>query len=634
MSEIKLNPLLIFLILLIVLVVATTVKRWGLVSEGFNSYLKGQDSFSSQTVGAYNSKVAITKLYDDIFFDQRNGNAVIVTGSQYSDTADSTGSTITGIDIIPRSLDNVYTYEKDASTKTMIQQSPESMQTTVDSIDTAWTVASKYNQLTYITWGNDTYLYVMDLTNATVAGNTVTGNTVTGNTTTGNTVATTGSFKHAVMGYYNGSIKQTHKDYTKEKHADIQLLPSYSYNKDSKDDTNIVETFYDKTKTVFQLLTNVMFDFTNGNLLILNGQGTTRTINVYYRNSANLNKVNPDVKYTAPTNTNTPASKRRFSQTTSQPYFIQDTLGGHTIMYWPSGDNTILAVFANTLNKETDSIRVVKCRRFTKNGLYNSSDDSANEIIDSSDNTIDEKSNDALLDAFSRWYIYFNTNAVGSNNSSDYLLKTQIVPPVCPACPGCQSQGVCTDCGGNGGSGTKASNKDSLAFGATGATGTTAVKPPMKGPIGVAGNIVNSSVDTAGNVVEKTLDTAGNVVGKTLDTAENVVGKTFDVAGNVVGKTFDAAGNLLSSTADRLGLDRVGYKQSYNGPSNTSSSAGASGYPSSGYNNTQYRPGSNTTGVSTLPNSSPKDPYSYNGALQSKGGNYVSMTTDFSRFGR
>ena len=300
-------------------------------------------------------------------------------------------------------------------------------------------------------------------------------------------------------------------------------------------------------------------------------------------------------------------------------------------MYWPSGDNTILAVFANTLNKETDSIRVVKCRRFTKNGLYNSSDDSVNDRVDK---TIDEKSNDALLDAFSRWYIYFNTNAVGSNNSSDYLLKTQIVPPVCPACPGCQSQGVCTDCGGNGGSGTKASNKDSLAFGATGATGTTAVKPPMTGPIGVAGNIVNSSVDTAGNVVEKTLDTAGNVVGKTLDTAENVVGKTFDVAGNVVGKTFDAAGNLLSSTADRLGLDRVGYKQSYNGPSNTSSSADTTGYPSSGYNNTQYRPGSNTTGVPTLPNSSPKDPYSYNGALQSKGGNYVSMTTDFSRFGR
>ena len=600
MSEIKLNPLLIFLLLLIVLVVATTVKRWGLVSEGFNSYLKGQDSFSSQTVGAYNSNVDITKLYDDIFFDQRNGNAVIVTGSQYSDTADNTGSSVTGIDIVPRSLDNIYTYEKDASTEKMMQQCPESMKTTVDSIDIAWSVASKYNQLNYITWGNDTYLYVMDLTNATVAGN-----TVTGNTTTGNTVATTASFKHAVMGYYNGSVKQTYRDYSKETHADIQLLPSYSYIKDSKDDTNIVVDFYDKTKTVFQLLTNVMFDFTNGNLLILDGQGTTRTINVYYRNSAILNKVNPDVKYTAPTKTNTPASKRRFSQTTGQPYFIQDTIGGHTIMYWPSGDNTILAVFANTLNTETNRIRAVKCRRFTKNGLYNSSDDTANDIIDSSDNTIDVKSNDALLDAFSRWYIYFNTNAVGSNNPSDYLLKTQIVPP--------------------------------LAFGATGATGTigkTSVKPPMKGPIGVAGNIVNSSVDAAGNVVEKTLDTAGNVVGKTLDTAENVVGKTFDVAGNVVGKTFDAAGNLLSSTADRLGLDRVGYKQSYNGPSNTSSSAGASGYPSSGYNNTQYRPGSNTTGVATLPNSSPKDPYSYNGALQSKGGNYVSMTTDFSRFGR
>jgi len=80
-----------------------------------------------------------------------------------------------------------------------------------------------------------------------------------------------------------------------------------------------------------------------------------------------------------------------------------------------------------------------------------------------------------------------------------------------------------------------------------------------------------------------------------------------------------------------LGLDRIGYQQSYGGPINTSSSANASGYPS---NSTAYRPGSNTTGVPSLPNSKPSDPYSYNGALQSKGGNFMAITTDFSKFGR
>ena len=152
--------------------------------------------------------------------------------------------------------------------------------------------------------------------------------------------------------------------------------------------------------------------------------------------------------------------------------------------------------------------------------------------------------------------------------------------------------------------------------------------------VGTAGNIVNSTIGTAGNVVGKTVDVAGNVIGKTADVATNIVGKTFDTAGNIVGKTFDAAGNLLGSTADRLGLDRVGYQQSYGGPTNTSTSANASGYPSGAANNTTYRPGSNNTGVPTLPNATPNDMYSYNGKLQPKGSNYVPLTTDFSRFGR
>ena len=43
----------------------------------------------------------------------------------------------------------------------------------------------------------------------------------------------------------------------------------------------------------------------------------------------------------------------------------------------------------------------------------------------------------------------------GDFNLNDYILKTQIVPPVCPTCPACNNcSGTCTNCGGNGGSGT------------------------------------------------------------------------------------------------------------------------------------------------------------------------------------
>jgi hypothetical protein len=389
----------------------------------------------------------------------------------------------------------------------------------------------------------------------------------------------------------------------------IDLKPAFTYTSDGKDDTNVVVDFYDKTRTAYQLVSGVWFDVNNGNLLVKSAAGTGGTLDVYARGSKT-----PSYSYTAIPDNTTPASQISFSQTSVAPYFVQDGKGDHTIMYWAIGDNTIIAVFRNVL-ESTGTIHARSCRRFTRDGLYSSS-------MATDEKTTDIKSVDTdkdILDSFARWYIYFNSNAVGSGNSNDYLLKTQIVPPVCPACPGCK--GVCTDCGGKGGSGTKSTNSSSLAF-------------DTKTVVGATGSAVANTVDATGTILGKTVDAAGNVVGKTVDSAGNVVGKTVDVAGNVVNKTVDVAGNVLSSTASALGLDRIGYQQSYGGPVNASSSANTAGYPSSGYKSTEYRPGSNTTGVASLPNSNPNDPYSYNGALQSKGGNFMAVTADFSRFGR
>jgi hypothetical protein len=599
-SEIKLkSPLLLFFTLLIVLIIATTVKQWGLVSEGFISYLNSTGNFSLQKVNAYDNVNNIYKLYDDIFYDNRNGNVVIVTASPYASGADETDQSVSSIDVIPRKLNPAYSYVKGSDTAILSQRSEESKISTIESLDTAWFVkgVNSKNQLNYITWGNDTYLYVMDLTNSGVAGNTVAGNT----SVEGNTVASSGSYSPSVAAYFNGSMKQS----TNTLSETISLKTTFTYTSDGKDKTNIVVDFYDKVKTAYQLVSGVWFDYKNGNLLIHSGLGTDKKLDVYARGSKT-----PSYTYNAvPQENTTPASQVSFSQSSVAPYFIQDGKGEHTIMYWANGDNTILIVYKNVL-ESNGTVMARSFSRFTQDGLHTSSGKGTDTTDKGTDTEIKiDGENQDILDAFARWYIYFNTNAVGSGDSSDYLLKTQIVPPVCPACPGCQ--GVCTDCGGKGGSGTKTTDaSSSLAF-------------DKKTVVGATGSAITNTVDTAGNVLNKTVDTAGNVVNKTVDTAANVVGKTFD-----------AAGNLLSSTANRLGLDRVGYQQSYGGPVNTSTSSNASGYPSSGYRNTEYRPGSNQTGVSSLPNSNPNDPYSYNGALQSKGGNFMAVTADFSRFGR
>ena len=625
-NQIKLSPLILFIILLIVLVIATAVKNLGLVSEGFNSFLYSADSFTDKKVFAYNNIRNITKIYDDIFYDPKNGNVVAVYGTEYTSEDDNTGQSVTQIDIVPRVESNIVSYNKGTDNKTLSQITEESKKSTVVPVDTQWSKQFTYNQICYVTWGTKTFLYVMNLSNATTAGNTILGNT---------SVTYSGSYQPAAMAYYKDSSLTLSSKYTVnnaelDNKRTIYLQSSYTYSGDGNDDKNVIETYYDTTKGVYQLVNNVKYDVANGNLLIQSKAGANKQVDVYYRDARHLDVLTPDTSLTSSTSTSTDASKKTFAQTANYPYFLQDVLGNHTIMYWPNDDNTVIIVFANALDSD-GSLKVVKYRRFLKGKVYTGS---ASNYADETDDLPSDLSGNAnLLDAFARWYIYFNANATGSSgliNSNDYLLKTQIVPPVCPACPGCQ--GVCTNCGGNGGSGTQTSTQQSLAFDnktLVGATGSL-----VANTVGTAGNIVNSTVDTAGNVVNKTVDVAGNVVGKTLDAAGNVVGKTFDTAGNIVGKTFDAAGNLLGSTADRLGLDRVGYNQSYRGPTNTSTSANVNGYQSNSRGSSEYRPGSNNTGVSTLPNASPKDAYSYNGALQPKGANFIPITTDFSRFGR
>ena len=125
-NQIKLSPLILFIILLIVLVIATAVKNLGLVSEGFNSFLYSADSFTDKKVFAYNNIRNITKIYDDIFYDPKNGNIVAVYGTQYTSEDDNTGQSVTQIDIVPRVESNIVSYNKGTDNKTLSQITEES----------------------------------------------------------------------------------------------------------------------------------------------------------------------------------------------------------------------------------------------------------------------------------------------------------------------------------------------------------------------------------------------------------------------------------------------------------------------------------------------------------------------------
>jgi hypothetical protein len=188
-----------------------------------------------------------------------------------------------------------------------------------------------------------------------------------------------------------------------------------------------------------------------------------------------------------------------------------------------------------------------------------------------------------------KWYYYFKT--IGNDPAilfkNDYIKKTQIVPPVCPKCPNCPGSGVCTDCGGKGGSGT--SNKDSSS--------------------NVVSDTTNSAVKLGKDVVGGTIGLGKEVVGGTIGLGKEVVGGTVNLGKEVVGGTVNLGKEVVG---DVTGI--------FKGDAKSSSKKNGGNDREFGY---------------VLNGGSTKiDQYSYYGALQSKGGNFMPVTADFSSFRR
>ena len=678
--EFKLSPLILFIILLVVLALSAMIKSY-MGTEGFTTYNYSSALFSKKTVGIYNNANDITKIYDDIYYDPRNGNIVVIyTKDAYTNdgSIDNDGKNIRAIKIVPRkntATAQVIEYGNGTIDKTatengatvskaeaISQVTAESVKSTLDAIDVEWSFKSDNNQVNYFTWGSNTYIYVMDITGLSTTGNSFAGDAQGNSFASKSGNSFSGTVKHASAVFYTGSTNpNTSFNFTGadgDAFDDIYITNSYpQQTSDGYDSKSLIEPFYHPSRTVYQITNTIKYDIANGNLLIVEPTGTSKEIKVYYRSGEDNREDDstPNITLSAVADaqaSNSDYIKQSFSKSVSKPFFVQDYANKNTVMYWPTGENTLIAVFEN--RNSNGYIPIKKTVRFTSSGVWTSSD-STPPPKTGGDASGNRDISGGQYGDFWKWWSYFNSNAVGGL-SNDYMLKTQIVPPVCPSCPACQG-GACTNCGGQGGSGSMSSDGSSLAVkGPSSAlaslgqsagqtvTGTAAVAGlTTVGTGAIAANLANNTVNTAGNIVGKTADIAGNIVGKTVDTAGNVINRTFDTAGNIVDRTFDAAGNVVNTTGNLLysagsgvsnlltpdqrllatdqrfdqGSDptRVGYQQSYMGP----------------------RPGSNNTGIyQPLPkqnNGYKIDPYTYNGALQSKGGNFRPVTTDFSSFG-
>jgi hypothetical protein len=143
-----------------------------------------------------------------------------------------------------------------------------------------------------------------------------------------------------------------------------------------------------------------------------------------------------------------------------------------------------------------------------------------------------------------------------SNKCDDprYMLKTEVIPPVCPACPSCpassgcnlsiNSNGEIVDCNG------KKYTPDEL-YQAAGAPATWA--GAAAATANSIGDVAETGLKETGDVLGQTVDAAGNTITKTADAAGNLVTTTVDTAGNIVNRTVGTAADLASELASGIG---------------------------------------------------------------------------------
>lgn len=126
------------------------------------------------------------------------------------------------------------------------------------------------------------------------------------------------------------------------------------------------------------------------------------------------------------------------------------------------------------------------------------------------------------------------------HENEDYILKTQIVPPVCPTCPTCPDMPEkvsCTNCGGNGGSGTKDAEGKSLVL------DEKEYKRTMDS------NPLSETVKATGNLADKTLSTGDSLVRDTASGATGIAKDTVTGATSIAKDTATGATGLLKDTA-------------------------------------------------------------------------------------
>ena len=499
MATYKLSLLGLFLIILGALVISILAGNWFSTTEGMLSFQYGTAPLKNVEIPKYTGNVngkKVSLVFDNIYFDTDNANLIEVNGNAYTGNADLQGNTIQRISISSRNdknnnmnLSTVVWNTTDAPT-TLETESKRTFNPSYYEYDYATTSENtdKY-QVFVLPWNDRTYIHVINLTKKT--------NVIT-----------------ASFGP-NGNIQ------SKKYEGASSSLP-FTRNIMISDVEPLINTYIEKSN-LFVLNGQTMFD-DKLKVLILLTDFNRPSMSIYNQQGASISPAQ--------------INSQSVSNTTFQPFIVYDEIGNKMILNINDGNKTLIAIFEP--NPSYSNYRLFNVKRFNyvvstatnTYGIdqgprvgdyyaskfdYNKSTSISTATPPAVTNTVDktDKNTPDMLNDYYRWFYYWatqglnkNPNGPNFNYSDDYIMKTQIVPPVCPSCPSCPAGGPCTNCGGQGGCGTQTTSGNTM----------------------VAGN--NSYLDSA------------------VNTGKSMIGGAQDKATGIITGTEDNIGKLTTGVRD------------------------------------------------------------------------------------
>lgn len=563
--------------------------------EGFVSFAYSQDSLVDVIVPQYSTTKPVIKLHDSLFFDKSNANLLEIDSTGYNGNIDLTGNTISRITVSPRIGTTSTTYTVSTSNNVIPTGSNITTKSmTSKSYETKSGETNKYTAF-YIPYLYQTYIHILN---------------------------TTEKKQMTSFMFGSGNAANNYEFKTGSTYDDSQLaqLTSYVNDTDANNNTEVLNTDYSNTRKIFQLSKYVNFDMSNGNVIIFQGDGNDKKMNIYKRDRS------VEQRAVAGTTTSAYDGQNTLVNMSYTVITAVDACGQLLVVYVPSGTTSMVALIGlKDINTAQYDLKNVK--RFTANGVdygdltTNPSTTSPTPTTGSGQASSVTQTSGTLTDS--------NTGTSCPNDMDDYLLKTKVIPPVCPACPSCpkceSSKGVCPSCGGNGGSGTMSNKGNTLVNNTNGGD-------PISNTVQVVGNVGEKTIDTAGGLAEKGIDTTVDVA-KSLgsgvkDLAEPGVEVVADGArevGSAAMSGAEYAGGALTSAVDTTGKF-IGNVLTTN-PTDVAASQASNNttLPAASGSNTQVTPGASTK----------YDVYSYYGQLPEKQqASYIPLTADFSSFSK